>query len=481
MSSLSRITRNSFFLTSGFLISRIIVFFTYILVTRYLDVAFSGKFFAGMSFIGIFIVIMDWNLHMLLIREISRNKSITGAYLWSVFKIKAPLTGLLFLVVYIVGSFLYSGDSFKVILILTPAIILANYSMVISSVFRAFEKMEIDALQMALGTISFLAFILAARYLNLGLLGISFAFLFAEIFTFLLNLFLYFHLFHKYSDVGLKVKSISIFKESIPLGFAFLFASVYFQIGIVMLSKISGDTQAGLFGVAHRLFMTITMFPALISAAFYPAFSKFYVENKEKLKEFFIRGTEILFLITFPIVAGVMVLSSRIITFFGENFGPGEVALKILIWALILNALTVLISQIIVSSGRQKVLAYVAGVAMVFAVVLNLIFIPKFGLLAASFNTVLTELLVLILYYLEIKKTNKIFVPLLRLAWGPAVASLVMATAVYYLNFLNIIVLIALGALIYFLTLILTKTITKKEFLLLKDAFLLKTNAKEIE
>lgn len=481
MSSLSRITRNSFFLTFGFAVSKVIALFSYALLTRYLDVDLSGKFFAGLAFIGLFVVIIDWNMHMLLIREISRNKEVTGAYLKSIFKIKLALTLLLFLVVLVLASILYSGDSLKVIFVLTPAVILINYSMVITSVFRAFERMEIDAYQMIIRSIIFLSLILGVRFLNLGLLGVSFAFLISELLIFLLNIFFYFHYFQRHTSKKIEINSLGIFKEAIPLGLAFLFASIYFQIGIVMLSKISGDTAAGLFGAAHRLFMTIVFFPALISSAFYPAFSQFYLEDKKKLKDFFIKAVEILFLLTFPIVAGVMVLSSRIIVFFGKNFGAGEVALRILIWGLIINALTVLISQVIVSSGRQKILATVAGIAMVFTVIFNLIFIPRFGLVAVSVNTVLTEFLVLILYYQEIKKTNHITIPVIRLVWGPGLSSIIMAVTLYYLNFVNIIFLIILGGIVYFLILVLTKTLTKEDFLLLKEAFLLKTKTREAE
>jgi O-antigen/teichoic acid export membrane protein len=82
---------------------------------------------------------------------------------------------------------------------------------------------------------------------------------------------------------------------------------------------------------------------------------------------------------------------------YGGGFSPSMLALQILTWVVPLIFLTYLFGVFLESTNGPRVATAVTGVNCAFNVVLNIMLIPRFGLIGASVVTVLTEALGFIL------------------------------------------------------------------------------------
>jgi len=89
----------------------------------------------------------------------------------------------------------------------------------------------------------------------------------------------------------------------------------------------------------------------------------------------------------------------------GEEFYQSTGVLNILSGGLFIFYLTSPISWLIVTLGYQKYLPWIYFVSFSFNLIMNFIFIPKYSFYAASWITVLSELIVLILLIIFARKS----------------------------------------------------------------------------
>jgi O-antigen/teichoic acid export membrane protein len=75
----------------------------------------------------------------------------------------------------------------------------------------------------------------------------------------------------------------------------------------------------------------------------------------------------------------------------GNAFEPSVAVLRVLIMAAIFAYMGHLVGFTLISQGGQKQMLKVGAVGLVSNLVLNLIFIPRYGMIAGAWVTVLTE------------------------------------------------------------------------------------------
>ena len=136
--------------------------------------------------------------------------------------------------------------------------------------------------------------------------------------------------------------------------------------------------------------------------------------------------------------------------------------LKILSFAVGIIFLGTLFGQSIVALDKLKTAAWIYFGGMIFNVITNLIFIPKYSYLGAAITTVFTELLVTILILILIYKTIHYF-PSFKIILKTFLAGAIMGGFIYYFINWNLFILVIIGAIIYFGILYLIKGITKEE------------------
>jgi O-antigen/teichoic acid export membrane protein len=152
-----------------------------------------------------------------------------------------------------------------------------------------------------------------------------------------------------------------------------------------------------------------------------------------------------------PIAFGATLLASRIMFWvYGNEFLGNDVYLTLGLLSfsslfLFLNLIsTNLLNAVFLEKRTMAVILF----GILFNVLTNFYFIPKYGFVGAAFTTLLTEILLFFIFIAIIFR--KIYKPDFKVFIRPLIAGSVMGFTVMNLLFINIIPLIAIGGAIYF-------------------------------
>ena len=197
--------------------------------------------------------------------------------------------------------------------------------------------------------------------------------------------------------------SFAVIKLSIPLGLAVVFNFLYDKIDVLLISKLADFSQAAFYNVGYGLFKSSSL---AFSFLLVPALTQVASirEVKEEIAEFF---SEYFFIISIICAIGtviVYVLSGPLVTvLYSEKFASSVPVLRVLALGIPAMGLNNLAGVTLNGMGYFKVVMYITLYALVFNAVLNIAFIPVYGIMAPSVLTVLTEYFILIteLYYLR--------------------------------------------------------------------------------
>ena len=234
------------------------------------------------------------------------------------------------------------------------------------------------------------------------------------------------------------------------MGFSSLMSMIYDQIDVVMLKYFRADAELGTYVASYAL-MTMAMgFLPILSQVFLPLLSE--TGSKRDTQKKYLRwlGNATIGL-ALPIAAGGFILASPLTQLiFGSQYSGSAVLFRWLMLTIITGSAASYCGAQLIPNGREKkyLLAVLAGAAA--NVVLNLLFIPKYGALAAAFTTALSQGLVAIMNYLFGRDLHR--PPLLAAVAMSLPATCVMVLGLVFMQLrfpVHVLVLVTLGALTY--------------------------------
>lgn len=470
MSAARRVAKNTTVLILSNVISYVITFITTVYIARYLGVEGWGIISIALSITGIFGVLTDLGLSSLTVREVARNKSLADKYFANTIIIKIFLGFVTFGVIALVSHLAgYSLEVKTVIYIITASVILGAFTNVFYSIFQAYEKMEYQSLATIISNVIMLILTLAVIHLGLSVVGYATVYVIVGIAGFIYIFLIY---INNYSlpKFGIDVHFWKeVLKESLPFAISGVFVTIYFWIDSFMLSVMVGNDAVGIYNAAYRLIFVLLFIPSLFVTALFPVMSRHFESAKELLTLEYKKSFKYLFIVAiFIFVYGLVFANEIILIIFGQKFYLAITALQILIWVIPIIFLTSLFGNIMNAVNKQRLVTIVAAANALFNVVLNLILIPKYSFMGASFATVLTELLGFILmfyyiskYHFRVSIKNSIILPIVN--------GVVLLGLIYYFKMFNWIIAGFIGVLFYVALLYVLKIIDKDDIKLFKE------------
>ncbi len=275
-----------------------------------------------------------------------------------------------------------------------------------------------------------------------------------------------------------------VLKQSLPYGLALMLNTVYFRIDSLIIFFVRGEEELAVYGPAMKMLEQFTILPLYFMNSVLPVLTRTIKEKSEKYKEIIKHSFDLLAALAIPMVVGTFVLAYPIIfviatpDFLSDiagGFYGTDIALQILIFALLFQFINVLFAFILISVDKQKLLLYINAGCVAFNLITNLIFIPTYGFRAAAVTSVLSELFILIFTFYYAKKHLPFDIPLKN--FGKILFSgAMMGLAVYYaqdpsyeyLQNWNVAFLVPFGAIVYGIMIFATGTVNKKMITLLK-------------
>jgi len=252
-----------------------------------------------------------------------------------------------------------------------------------------------------------------------------------------------------------------IFQHIWPLSIAVGFNSFYLFGDRVILPLYVSQSQVGLYGAAYRVLDIIIQISAMIMGLLMPLAA--YSWSRNKMSDFKNRvqiSFDIMALLLFPMVAGILALSTPVMRFIaGNEFTASGNILSVLIFAIIGIFLSSTFGHLILAMGYQKKSMWIYISTAILGITGYFIFIPKYGIWGAAGVAIFTEILAgialgaITIYYSK-------YIPKMKTLIKITLSSFLMGIIIFTLQPLNIILSVILGGVLYSLFIIMFKTIS---------------------
>ncbi len=183
----------------------------------------------------------------------------------------------------------------------------------------------------------------------------------------------------------------ALLKDSFPLAAISAFSLIYARIDQVLIKHMIDTASVGIYDAAVKVAELWSFIPGILVAALYPAI----VNAKKTAEELYNKrlGKLALFLFVFAVAVAsfTALLAPYIIdVLYGNAFIGGISALKIYVWSTAGTFLGILIIQYLITENLRKILAFVGFLPMLINVLLNIIWIPAYGIIGAAYATLLS-------------------------------------------------------------------------------------------
>ncbi|OGY94658.1 MAG: hypothetical protein A2406_02430 [Candidatus Komeilibacteria bacterium RIFOXYC1_FULL_37_11] len=469
-----RITANTSFFMAALIIQKVFSFVYFTLLARNLGAEGIGQYFFAVSFASMFSVLVDLGLSPLLIREVAKEKEELEKWFQQVFTLKIIFSLITVVIILALDFILFYNDAVRNLIFISTAIILIDsFTLIFYAFIRGKQNLKFESW----GTIIFQIVVMISGLSLLKVTDKVWPFLIvlfsASLFNLIYSAFIlnrkFFVKFKLYFSKDL-VKQIMLI--ALPFALAAIFAKVYAYIDTVFIKIFLGDQEVGFYSVAYKITFSLQFIPLAFVAALYPAFSNYFKYDVEKLKSTFAKAFNYLAFIALPVSFGIIAVSGEIVhKLYTEDF-DSIWPLRVLIASIPFLFINFSLSSFLNATERQKINTRNLGIVMMFNIVLNLIFIPKFGVWGASLASTLSTLFLFGLNLSEVMKVIHMPIRFFKPLLGSLFSAVLMYGAVIYSKdiigwFFSILV----GGVVYLILMLLTKTIRKQDFLFIKNSF----------
>ncbi|OGS18430.1 MAG: hypothetical protein A3J83_01055 [Elusimicrobia bacterium RIFOXYA2_FULL_40_6] len=359
------------------------------------------------------------------------------------------------MIVIVINVLNYPPETKMIVYLIGASTVITMFSDTFTIVFYAFEKMQYSSGLMIFSRIAPLVAGLYALLTDKGLLGLATAYLIVSVISILINFaILSINFFVPKLEFDLKF-CWSVMKELFLFNLAAIFAIIYFRVGVVMLSKMQGDSVVGWFSASFKLIESLRFIPISIMGALLTGFAQLFFTDPKKLLENSQRALEVLLIIIIPIAIGVLLLADKIILFlYGVQFSNSIPVFRILIVAEIFMFMNYILTYLLVVCNKQKFNALINFICCIVCVVFNFLLIPKYSYIAVSSVHLAMEIIVftLCMYFLS-GILGKI--DILKIGRRPALAGLAMGAIIILIKNQSILLSIPVAVFAYFIFLVL--------------------------
>jgi len=360
-----------------------------IYIARYLGPSNYGLFNYAISFVGLFGFLTSFGIDGIVNREIVKDHDKKDEIIGTGFYLKIIGSILAVISIFIV-SFFTTKDIFTLGLIWIFSLTFIPQAFNIIEIYfqsQVLSKKVVIA-QITANIISALLKILVI-ILGKGIFWLMIVFI-VEASIYALILLFSFRKFGNHIR-NWKFKSTiakSLLKDSWPLMLSTVAIGIYMKIDQVMIKNMLGNEQAGVYAVAVKLSEVWYFIPMLICTSLFPSIVKALNANEELFKNRMKKLYSLMFWLSLIIAVITNILAYPIINIlFGSPYLGAVTTLQIYTWASLAVFLGVATSQYLITNNLTKISFYTTLIGAFVNVILNIILIPKMGIIGGAIST----------------------------------------------------------------------------------------------
>lgn len=177
---------------------------------------------------------------------------------------------------------------------------------------------------------------------------------------------------------------------------AVLAAQVYISVDTLVLAWMRGSDEAGIYGAVYRIPLAWTTIVGLVVAALVPAVATELKGSDASLSTVVRRSRRMGWVATAVVLASLVPLWLLFDPIFGTDYRDGRVPVIVLMLAVAAATASAPLGATVLATGRDRTYALVLCAGAVVNLVLNLVLVPRWGMVAAAATTFATEVAVLL-------------------------------------------------------------------------------------
>lgn len=363
------------------------------IVTRSFKAEGTGIFTLALTYLSMFFLAADFGLNAYVLPRLEdkdeANKLFNFRLVWSV--ILVIVANLL------VFALPFDNELFRQsVFVGSLSIVLFGISNSTSLIFQS--KLRYDQVSLA-GLVGALSQIPVILYLTDLKVPVSFLAI-GPLFGWLINNLICLLLVKKWFEFRISKIDFSYIMKTVkkawPISLTLILNVVYFRADAFILSHYHSFGDVGYYNLAYQIFQNGLVLPSFIMNSYYPILLTKLVEGKDLFFKQAKTAGIILLAISVTGLVFSWVLSPFIIQILaGDGFEGSSQALRILSLSFPAYFLSALLMWILVSLKKYYSLVAIYFFGLLINIVLNLVYIPKYSYIGASWITGISEYLIL--------------------------------------------------------------------------------------
>lgn len=365
-----------------------------------------GLYTLSLAYFSLISAVSEFGFNRFLVREVAKDKSQSSELVWNIAFLRLAFAAVLF-AIFAVTLYFLDHDKLRVSLTLLAlvAVLPQSIGLTLDAVFVAFKKLQFSAISILILSLStaVLGIILISQ--GFGPMGAVNALIFGQlIYVVALFIFLYSVGLLDFSSIKSPILK-KIFMGSLPYGLLGILGFLYFRIDTVLLSYIRGNFETGIYGAAYRFLEAVVFVPSALATALFPVMTNLHSMHINKIRSLYFKSMKIMLLVSLIVVFGYLLILPIVIRAFLPAYLPSIDAIRVLSFAIPFMFLQFPASAVVLSSEKYlKPIIFLSLVPLSFNILMNLIFIPSFGFMAASWITVASDILSFLMIFIFIQK-----------------------------------------------------------------------------
>jgi O-antigen/teichoic acid export membrane protein len=409
------VVKNASLSFTGSIVTVILKLAISLVVTRTLGPGLFGIYVLAAAILGLGVLIALFGIENSLVKHVSQYKALKdesslrgtlfyGIGLTAVMSV-AICMGLILSSSFLSQNLFKKPDLLDAIKFMALAVPFSCFGRVTLASLQGFKlvKYKVYVQQIIIPSARLLLVLLSA-FMNAGINGVIFAFVISE---FIGAAFSCFFLLRNVPELAhltpfeIHAKNIIIF--SLPLFFAAFFKIIMDQADTLIIGFFLSKEAVGIYGITKRIIPSITFSLAAFNNIFAPIISDLYASKKmRELNTLFKTVARWIFSSSLPIFIFLVFFAKPILSIFGKSFIEGYWVMIILCFGQFINSATGSVGFMLMMTGRPAVNAINSALLCLVSIILNLILVPRYGIMGAAFSGLTSISVIQILRVIEV-------------------------------------------------------------------------------
>ena len=415
---MGKLFQNILKLSIGDLFGKIFNFIALIYLARVLGVTSYGTFEFALTILTYFTLLADGGLEFWSTREVAHTGDVRQL-VQRIVPLRLILASTAFLILLIILPAFPTYPNLRPLLILFGLTLIAT-AFNLKWVFIGKEMMSRVAFGIMISQLVILLSSISLVHTPEQVLWVPVIWLVSDI-----TIILYFWWHFATSFAGLHLRftirgTARVLKPAFTIGAAQAMGLMSYNFDTLLIGFLLGATSVGWYKAAYKPITAALAIPLTYFVGLFPALARTYGENRQEFEAIIQRSLRVTAIFALPLGVGGTFFAAPIISIlFGPEYANSIPAMQLLSWSATLIILRDTFRQGLIASGNQGLDLTSAGAAVFFNVILNIILIPRFGILGAATATIISEVVWLICFHIFFLAKSNSFVALFLFSASP--------------------------------------------------------------